>query len=86
MARVDRTARRTKRQAKRLEAIWREAVFRLKDNENKLPKDVGYNDKLEARYLQAYEDLDADKINKEQALEILTKTMKDYYGFKYSLK
>ncbi len=69
-----------------LEEERREAVFRLNDNEDKIPKDIGYDEKLEARYLQAYEDLDADKINKEQALEILTKIMEDYYGFKYPLK
>ena len=68
-----------------LEEERRESVFRLNDNENKLPKDIGYDEKLEARYLQAYEDLDADKINKEQALEILTKIMEDYYGIKYPL-
>ena len=69
-----------------LEEERREAVFRLNDNEDKIPKDIGYDEKLEARYLQAYEDLDADKINKEQALEVLTKIMEDYYGFKYPLK
>ena len=69
-----------------LEEERRESVFRLNDNENKLPKDIGYDEKLEARYLQAYEDLDADKINKEQALEILTKIMEDYYSIKYPLK
>tara|TARA_B100000963_G_C22224765_1_gene493226 strand:+ start:191 stop:442 length:252 start_codon:yes stop_codon:yes gene_type:complete len=68
-----------------LEEERREAVFRLNDKEDKLPKDIGYDEKLEARYLQAYEDLDADKINKEQALEILTKIMEDYYGIKYPL-
>ena len=68
-----------------LEEERREAVFRLNDNEDKLPKDIGYDEKLEARYLQVYEDLDANKINKEQALEILTKIMEDYYGIKYPL-
>ena len=69
-----------------LEEERREVVFSDEDNEHKLPKDIGYDDKLEAKYLQAYEDLDAETINKEQALEILTEIMEDYYGFKYPLK
>jgi len=68
-----------------LEEERREVVFRHNIIERKMPKDIGFDDKLKARYLKAYEDLDAGVTNQNQVLEILTSIMEDYYGIKYPL-
>ncbi len=68
-----------------LEEERREAVFRHNVIKRKLPKDIGYDDKLKERYLNAYEDLDVGLINQDQAIEILTSIMEDYYEIKYPI-
>jgi len=68
-----------------LEEERREVVFRHNVIERKMPKDIGYDDEQKARYLNAYEDLDAGTINQNQVLKILTSIMEDYYGIKYPL-
>ena len=69
-----------------LEEERREVVFRHNDVERKLPKAIGYDSKQKTKYLKAYEDFDSKIISKDQALDILTSIMEDYYGINYPLR
>ena len=64
----------------RIEVVFRNNVIR-----RKLPKEIGYDNTQKTEYLKVYEDLDAGKINQDQALKILISIMEGYYGIKYPL-
>ena len=60
-----------------------EVEFRYRMEGRKLPKDIGYNDEQNKRYLHIYEQLDSGKINEEMAIADLTILMEEYYGLEY---
>ena len=60
-----------------------EVEFRHRMEGRKLPKDIGYNEEQNKRYLNIYEQLDSGKINEDEAVADLTILMEEYYGLEY---
>ena len=60
-----------------------EVEFRHRMEGRKLPKDIGYNEEQNKRYLNIYEQLDSGKINEDEAVADLTILMEEYYGLDY---
>ena len=49
-----------------------EVEFRHRMEGRKLPKDIGYNEEQNKRYLNIYEQLDSGKINEDEAVADLS--------------
>ena len=60
-----------------------ETEFRHRIEGRKLPKDIGYNEEQNERYLNIYEQLDSGTINEKQAIGDLIILMEEYYGLEY---
>ena len=60
-----------------------EVEFRHRMEGRKLPKDIGYNEEQNKRYLNIYEQLNSGKISEEEAIVDLTILMEEYYGLEY---
>ena len=60
-----------------------EVEFRHRMEGRKLPKDIGYNEEQNKRYLNIYKQLDSGKINEDEAVADLTILMEEYYGLEY---